>query len=64
MVNNLVVKIQLWSKINIVVTNKTFKKLAMSFPGTATTPHFYKIAFRIKKKIWATLYQTKKSGLL
>jgi predicted DNA-binding protein (MmcQ/YjbR family) len=33
---------------------KTFKQLALSFPGVAEQPHFEKTSFRVKKKIFAT----------
>ena len=35
--------------------SNSFQKLARSFPGTEELPHFEKISFRVKKKIWATL---------
>jgi len=31
------------------------KAIALSFPGTDEHPHFNRIAFRVKKKIFATL---------
>jgi predicted DNA-binding protein (MmcQ/YjbR family) len=34
---------------------KTFKQLALAFPGAEEQPHFEKPSFRIKKKIFATL---------
>ena len=33
----------------------SFQKLAISFSETEELPHFEKISFRVKKKIWATL---------
>lgn len=37
-----------------MVDNKTFKQLALSFPGVEEQPHFEKTSFRVKKKIFAT----------
>jgi predicted DNA-binding protein (MmcQ/YjbR family) len=37
-----------------MVAIKTFKQLALSFPGTEEQPHFEKTSFRVKKKIFAT----------
>ena len=37
----------------------TFRKLAMSFPEVEELPHFDKASFRIKKKIFATLTESK-----
>ena len=33
----------------------TVRKLALSFEGTTETPHFEKIAFKVKNKIFITL---------
>jgi predicted DNA-binding protein (MmcQ/YjbR family) len=33
---------------------ETFKKLALSFPEATEEPHFDKISFRVKNKIFAT----------
>ena len=41
-----------------------FKKLALSFADTEASPHFEKTSFRIKKKIWATLDETKQVACL
>jgi predicted DNA-binding protein (MmcQ/YjbR family) len=38
-----------------MVDVETFRQLALSFPGTTEQPHFEKISFRTKKKIFATL---------
>ena len=40
-----------------MVTNETVRKLALSFPETDEHPHFDKKAFRVKKKIFATLQE-------
>ncbi|THU35872.1 MmcQ/YjbR family DNA-binding protein [Niastella caeni] len=37
-----------------MVDIKTFKQLALSFPGAEEQPHFEKTSFRVKKKIFAT----------
>lgn len=38
-----------------MVTIKTVRQLALSFPETDEYPHFDRRAFRVKKKIFATL---------
>ncbi len=38
--------------------NTAFKKIALSFADTNALPHFEKIAFRSKRKIFATLLET------
>ena len=38
-----------------MVTIKQFKTLALQFPGAEESPHFEKISFRVKKKIFVTL---------
>jgi len=38
-----------------MVTNATFRKLALSFPQTVELPHFENTSFRVRKKIFATL---------
>ena len=38
-----------------MVSSKTVRRLALSFPETEEHPHFERIAFRVKKKIFATL---------
>ncbi len=37
-----------------MITLETLRKLALSFPETTEEPHFEKISFRVKKKIFAT----------
>lgn len=37
-----------------MVSIDTFRKLALSFPESTEEPHFEKISFRVKKKIFAT----------
>lgn len=41
-----------------MVSLETFRKLALSFPETTEEPHFEKISFRVKGKIFAT-YEAK-----
>lgn len=38
-----------------MVSNETIRKLALAFPETDEHPHFERRAFRVKKKIFATL---------
>ncbi len=38
-----------------MITEATFRKIAMTFPGTTELPHFEKTSFRVGKKIFATL---------
>jgi hypothetical protein len=40
------------------------RKLALSFPETDEHPHFDKKAFRVKKKIFATLHEKEKKMML
>ena len=37
-----------------MVSIDTFRKLALSFPEATEEPHFEKISFKVKKKIFAT----------
>lgn len=37
-----------------MVSIDTFRKLALSFPEVTEEPHFEKISFRVKKRIFAT----------
>ncbi len=41
---------------------KSFKTIALSFPGSTELPHFEKTSFRVGKKIFATLDQQHKVG--
>ncbi len=43
-----------------MVSNKTIHQLALSFPETDQHPHFDRTAFRVKKKIFATLHAEKR----
>ncbi|MDP4265792.1 MAG: MmcQ/YjbR family DNA-binding protein [Bacteroidota bacterium] len=41
-----------------------FRKLALSFPGTAELPHFHLISFRVNKKIFATYWPKENRAML
>jgi len=41
-----------------------FRKLALSFPDTDEHPHFDRQAFRVKKKIFATLHTAQNRAML
>lgn len=47
-----------------MVSIDTFRKLALSFPDTTEEPHFEKISFRVKKKIFATFDEAKNRACL
>lgn len=47
-----------------MVSIDTFRKLALSFPETTEEPHFEKISFRVKKKIYATFDESKNRACL
>ena len=47
-----------------MVSIDIFRKLALSFPGTDEHPHFHLLAFRVKKKIFATLWQKENRAML
>lgn len=38
-----------------MITNETFRQMALSLPGTVELPHFDRASFRVNKKIFATL---------
>lgn len=38
-----------------MIDTRSVRKLALSFEGTEEAPHFEKAAFRVRKKIFATL---------
>ncbi|MEO5947261.1 MAG: MmcQ/YjbR family DNA-binding protein [Chitinophagaceae bacterium] len=44
-----------------MVSIQTVRKLALAFPETDEHPHFERKAFRVKKKIFATLSEKDKS---
>lgn len=47
-----------------MVPIEEFRKLAMSFPDATEEPHFEKISFRIKKKIFATFDEKNNQAVL
>jgi predicted DNA-binding protein (MmcQ/YjbR family) len=47
-----------------MISIKTFKEIALSFPDVTEQPHFEKTSFRIKKKIFATLSEAEKKAAL
>lgn len=47
-----------------MVSIDTFRKLALSFPEATEEPHFEKISFRVKKKIFATYDEANKRACL
>lgn len=46
---------------NIMVSISTARQLALSFPDTDEHPHFERKAFRVRKKIFATLLEKEAS---
>ena len=46
----------------ISITN--FRKFALSFPGAEEQPHFHLASFRVKKKIFATLWEKENRAML
>ncbi len=38
-----------------MVSNDTFRQIALSFEGSTEAPHFEKASFRVAKKVFATL---------
>ena len=53
------IKIKFTGNFVFMVSNETVRKLALSFPETDEHPHFHLKAFRVKKKIFATLDEEK-----
>src|SRR5690349_14605673 len=47
-----------------MVTQATFRQLALSFPGAEEQPHFHLASFRVKKKIFATLWEKENRAML
>ncbi|WP_166920825.1 MmcQ/YjbR family DNA-binding protein [Flavobacterium poyangense] len=46
-----------------MVTIETFRALALALPEATEEPHFEKISFRIKKKIFATIDEKTNRGV-
>lgn len=47
-----------------MITLNSIRKIALSFPETTEEPHFEKISFRVKKKIFATYNEKNKIVVL
>lgn len=47
-----------------MISLETIKKLVLSFEGTEELPHFEKVSFRIKKKVFATIDTKNNRGCL
>ena len=47
-----------------MVTIEAFRKLALSLPDVEELPHFQLASFRIKKKIFATLWEKENKAML
>ena len=47
-----------------MVDIETFRKLALSLPGAEELPHFHLASFRIKRKIFATLWEKENKAML
>ena len=47
-----------------MVTLSTFRQLALSFPNVEELPHFELASFRVKKKIFATLWEKDNKAML
>jgi predicted DNA-binding protein (MmcQ/YjbR family) len=47
-----------------MVSNSTVRQLALAFPETDEHPHFDKAAFRVKKKLFATLDEKERRAVL
>ncbi len=48
----------------VMVDIETFRKLALSFPGTHEEPHFDHPSFRVRKKIFATYWTKENKAML
>ena len=47
-----------------MVSNASFIDVASSFPGVVQLPHFEKLSFRVKKKIFTTLSEEKRIAMV
>ena len=47
-----------------MVNFETFRKIALSFPDAEEQPHFHLPSFRVKKKIFATLWEKENRAML
>ncbi|MES2372790.1 MAG: MmcQ/YjbR family DNA-binding protein [Bacteroidota bacterium] len=47
-----------------MVSINNFRKLALAFPDAEEHPHFHLASFRVKKKIFATLWEKENRAML
>lgn len=47
-----------------MISLETFRKLALSFPEATEQPHFHLASYRVKKKIFATLWEKEHRAML
>lgn len=47
-----------------MISIPNFRKLALSFPEAEEQPHFHLASFRVKKKIFATLWEKENRAML
>src|SRR5450432_2662597 len=47
-----------------MVTKDEFRKWALALPGTEEQPHFHLASFRVKDKIFATLWEKENRAML
>ena len=47
-----------------MISINAFRKLALSFPDAEEKPHFHLASFRVKKKIFATLWEKENRAML
>ncbi len=47
-----------------MISFEAYQQLALSFPGTSEEPHFDKVSFRVKKKIFATYHPQENKAML
>jgi predicted DNA-binding protein (MmcQ/YjbR family) len=47
-----------------MVTQETYRKLALALPGVTEAPHFDKLSFRWKNKIFATLWEKENRAMV
>ena len=47
-----------------MVDFETFRKIALSFPGTEELPHFHLTSFRFKNKIFATYHSKEQRAMI
>ena len=47
-----------------MISNETFRQLALGFPGAVELPHFDRASFRVNKKIFATLLEKNRLAMV